>query len=60
MPDFDPLNFAEGADLDQMKKYREAETQHGRVAMLAALGFLVGENYHPLFGLDGKEILAID
>jgi len=60
VPDFDPLNFAEGADLDQMKKYREAETQHGRVAMLAALGFLVGENYHPLFGLEGKEILAID
>jgi len=58
--EFDPLGFAEGADLDQMKKYREAETQHGRVAMLAALGFLVGENYHPLFGLDGKEILAID
>jgi hypothetical protein len=57
---FDPLGFAEGADLDQMKKYREAETQHGRVAMLATLGFLVGENYHPLFGLEGKEILAID
>ena len=60
MPDFDPLNFAESCDLDQMKKYREAETQHGRVAMLATLGFLVGENYHPLFGLEGKEILAID
>ncbi len=28
--------------------------------MLAALGFLVGENYHPLFGLAGEEILAID
>jgi len=27
--------------------------------MLAALGFLVGENFHPLFGLDGKEILGI-
>jgi hypothetical protein len=60
VPDFDPLNFAAGADLDQMKKYREAESQHGRVAMLATLGFLVGENYHPLFGLEGKEILGID
>jgi hypothetical protein len=28
--------------------------------MLAALGFLVGESFHPLFGLDGKEILGID
>jgi len=60
VPDFDPFGFATNADLDTMVKYREAETQHGRVAMLAAVGFLVGENYHPLFGLDGKEILAID
>ncbi len=28
--------------------------------MLASLGFIVGESFHPLFGLDGKEILAID
>ena len=26
-----------------MKRYREAELTHGRVCMLAALGFLVGE-----------------
>jgi hypothetical protein len=26
-----------------MKRYREAELTHGRVAMLAAVGFLVGE-----------------
>lgn len=26
------------------------ELKHGRVAMLAALGFLVGEQFHPLFG----------
>merc|ERR1712224_800128 len=32
--------------------YREVELKHGRVAMLAALGFLVGEQYHPLFGGD--------
>merc|ERR1712094_121749 len=29
---------------------REVELKHGRVAMLASLGFLVGENFHPLFG----------
>ena len=56
---FDPLGFMTGASLDDAKKYREAELQHGRVAMLAALGFLVGENFHPLFG-GNQEILAID
>jgi len=57
---FDPAGFAEGCSLDQMKLYREAEIQHGRVAMLASVGFLVGEWVHPLFGLGGQEILAID
>merc|ERR1712201_36497 len=32
--------------------YREVEIKHGRVAMLASLGFLVGEQFHPLFGGD--------
>jgi hypothetical protein len=32
-PQFDPLGYAESASLDQMKSYREAELQHGRVAM---------------------------
>merc|ERR1719223_1226648 len=40
---FDPLGFAEKADEKTLKRYREAEVTHGRVAMLATLGFLVGE-----------------
>ena len=40
---FDPLNFAENADAATMKRYREAEITHGRVGMLAVLGFLAGE-----------------
>ena len=40
---FDPLGFAEKADENTMKRYREAELTHGRVAMLASVGFLVGE-----------------
>ena len=40
---FDPLGFAAKADEETLKKYREAELTHGRVAMLAAVGFLVGE-----------------
>mmetsp|Transcript_11625 Transcript_11625/g.33462 ORF Transcript_11625/g.33462 Transcript_11625/m.33462 type:complete len:213 (+) Transcript_11625:166-804(+) len=40
---FDPLGFAEKADANTLKRYREAELTHGRVAMLAVVGFLVGE-----------------
>ena len=39
---FDPLGFAAKADEGTLKRYREAEVTHGRVAMLAVLGFLVG------------------
>ena len=40
---FDPAGFAERADENTLKRYREAEVTHGRVAMLATVGFLVGE-----------------
>ena len=40
---WDPLGFATDADEATLRKYREAEVTHGRVAMLAAVGFLVGE-----------------
>merc|ERR1712046_402784 len=39
-----------GASEGKIKFYREVELKHGRVAMLASLGFLVGEQFHPLFG----------
>ena len=57
--DFDPLGFADGATLTQMKAYRESETTHGRVAMLAFLGFIVTEQpleFHPLFETASKDI----
>jgi len=56
---FDPLGFADGASLVQMKGYREAETTHGRVAMLAVIGFLVTEQpleFHPLFQTVSRDI----
>jgi len=49
---FDPLGFSANLDPGKILFYREAELKHGRVSMLAALGFLVGEQFHPLFGGD--------
>lgn len=47
---FDPLGFCNGVDEGRIRFYREVELKHGRVAMLAALGFVAGENFHLLFG----------
>merc|ERR1719486_112236 len=47
---FDPMGFAEGQSEGRIKWAREAELKHGRVAMLAATGFLVGEQFHPMWG----------
>ena len=40
---FDPLGLAEKATDATLQRYREAELAHGRIAMLAVVGFLVGE-----------------
>jgi hypothetical protein len=48
---FDPLGFTYGIDENSMRRYREAELIHGRVAMLATVGFLVGET------VDGSSLL---
>merc|ERR1712224_760724 len=47
---FDPIGYATSTPQGKIAFYREVELKHGRVAMLASLGFLVGENFHPLFG----------
>jgi hypothetical protein len=49
---FDPLGFTSSCNEGKLRFYREVEIKHGRVAMLASLGFLVGEQFHPLFGGD--------
>jgi hypothetical protein len=51
--EFDPANLLEGKSKLEVYRYREAELTHGRVGMLAAAGFLVQENFHPLFSGDG-------
>lgn len=38
---FDPCNFMKDADEATFKDYREKEIKHGRVSMLALIGFLV-------------------
>merc|ERR1712146_13054 len=49
---FDPLGFTTNINEGKLLFYREVEIKHGRVGMLAALGILVGEQFHPLFGGD--------
>jgi len=39
----DVLGFCNGIDGGSLQRYREAELTHGRVSMLATVGFLVGE-----------------
>jgi Chlorophyll A-B binding protein len=48
---FDPLGLVAKADANTLKRYREAELTHGRVAMLATVGFLAGE------AIEGKSFL---
>jgi hypothetical protein len=50
MGKFDPFGACAKISIEEIKRYRESEVTHGRVAMLATLGYLVGENFHPLFG----------
>merc|ERR1719426_368226 len=51
---WDPLDCTgqEGITEGKVRFYREVELKHGRVAMLAALGFPVAEQFHPLFATD--------
>eukprot|EP00747_Dinoflagellata_sp_TGD_P150416 gnl/TRDRNA2_/TRDRNA2_177107_c0_seq10.p1 gnl/TRDRNA2_/TRDRNA2_177107_c0~~gnl/TRDRNA2_/TRDRNA2_177107_c0_seq10.p1 ORF type:complete len:214 (+),score=52.97 gnl/TRDRNA2_/TRDRNA2_177107_c0_seq10:382-1023(+) len=44
------IGFATTAPEGKLRFYREVELKHGRVCMLASLGILVQEKFHPLFG----------
>jgi len=45
---FDPMGLTPETN-EELQLYREAELAHGRVAMVGALGFLVQEQFHPIF-----------
>merc|ERR1712176_1023880 len=49
---WDPFGLAAQASEGQLAYFREAELKHGRVCMVASLGFFVQERFHPLFGGD--------
>merc|ERR1719321_1953875 len=48
--EFDPLGLSSELSSEETKRFREAEVTHGRIAMMASVGYLVGESFHPLFG----------
>jgi hypothetical protein len=51
---FDPLGFCQtGISLNDVKRYRESEVMHGRVAMLAAVWYLAGEAVSGPFTITG-------
>lgn len=46
IPEFDPLGLSKGKDEATIGYYRAAELKHGRVCMLASVGYLVQGLYH--------------
>merc|ERR1711966_357687 len=56
---FDPIGFSKDADLNTVKRMREAEVMHGRVAMMATLGYLIGESTPTIaYGMDVHHTIA--
>ena len=49
---FDPIGLVTNVDQERFDRLRGVELKHGRVAMLAALGFPLAEQFHPLFATD--------
>ncbi|KAJ9515816.1 hypothetical protein QJQ45_008656 [Haematococcus lacustris] len=54
---FDPAGLATTASIQDIRRWRESEITHGRVAMLAAVGFIVGEQLEDsalFYNFDGQ------
>merc|ERR1712130_220461 len=46
-------------DLNTVKRYREAEIMHGRVAMMATIGYIIGESTPTItYGMDVHHTIA--
>ena len=51
---FDPAGFCgKNVSLNDVKRIREAEIMHGRVAMMATVGYIIGESTPTPFGITG-------
>jgi len=50
--EFDPIGFSDSLDIRWLQ---EAEIKHARIAMLAFLGFIVGDLFHPVLGVGSVE-----
>uniref|UniRef100_A0A0G4HHB2 Plastid light harvesting protein n=1 Tax=Chromera velia CCMP2878 TaxID=1169474 RepID=A0A0G4HHB2_9ALVE len=46
---WDPVGFVNSYGMRKVALFQEAEIKHGRVAMLAVLGYLFAEAFHPFF-----------
>jgi len=61
---FDPLGLSKDVDAGRLAFYREAEIKHGRVAMLASVGFLFQEHFHfesgPFGGIDSPSYVSFE
>jgi hypothetical protein len=56
---FDPLGFSKGKELLGVKRLREAEVMHSRVAMMAVVGYIIGESTPTIaYGMDTHHTIA--
>ncbi len=56
---FDPLGFTKDMELNGVKRFREAEVMHSRVAMMATLGYIIGESTPTItYGMDVHHTIA--
>lgn len=56
---FDPLGLTKDMELLGVKRFREAEIMHGRVAMMATIGYIIGESTPTIaYGMDVHHTIA--
>lgn len=56
---FDPLGFSKDKELVGVKRLREAEILHGRVAMMATVGYIIQESTPTItYGMDVHHTIA--